>query len=223
VAQKTHDQARLDAELSPAIGDGAAQAFDHGRERNSARGVALRVEEHLDVAHVVGMRALEIGPGEVVEILLRDQHRHALIIQIEKVLQVAETICLPHRFDRRVRQANAIAPRQREHQLRLEAAFHMDVQLAFGKLRDQGIDVVHLRYSRWIRRLSNAPHSNAMRETDGCTRSDSPSGRKPSPASRAWRARAVQQIRNQRQEDDNVCRPMQYPQWPAKAELAIVQ
>ena len=54
-------------------------------------GVALRIEEHLDVADIVRVRALEIGPGEVVEILLGDQHRHALIIDVEKVLQVAET------------------------------------------------------------------------------------------------------------------------------------
>ena len=50
--------------------------------------MALRVEKHFDVPHIVGVRALEIGPGEIVEILFRDQHGHALIIDVEKILQV---------------------------------------------------------------------------------------------------------------------------------------
>src|SRR5262249_3111709 len=100
---------RLYAELSPGIGNGAREAFDHGRERDAAAGVALRVEEHLDVADIVGVRAREIGEGKIVEILLGDQHRHALIVEIEKILQVAEPIGLPHRVDRRIRQADAVA------------------------------------------------------------------------------------------------------------------
>jgi hypothetical protein len=53
-------------------------------------GVSLRIEEHLDVADIVGARALQIGPSKIVEILLGDQDRHALIIDVEKVLQVAK-------------------------------------------------------------------------------------------------------------------------------------
>jgi len=139
MAQKAHDQARLDAERSAGVGDGAGQTFDDGRERDATRRVALRVEEHLDVAHVVRVRALEIGPGKIVEILLRDQHGHALVVDVEKVLQIAEPIRLPHRFDRGIRQADAVAARQRKHQLRLEASFDVNVQLAFGQLRDQDV------------------------------------------------------------------------------------
>jgi hypothetical protein len=114
VAQETHDQARVDAELRSRIGDGMGETIDHGRERNAAAGVALRIEEHLDVAHVVSVCALKIGPGEVVEILLGDEHRHALIVEIEKVLQVAEAIRLPQRLDRRILQLDTVATRQRE-------------------------------------------------------------------------------------------------------------
>jgi hypothetical protein len=128
------------------------QAFDHGRERDAAAGVALRVEEHLDVADVVGVGAREIGPGEVVEILLGDQHRHALIVDVEEILQVAEPISLPHRVDRRIRQADAVAARQRKHQLRLQAALDVNVQLAFGEPRDQSVGVMHAKQ----RRLSDA-------------------------------------------------------------------
>jgi hypothetical protein len=111
--------------------------------------VALRVEEHLDVADVVGVRALEIGPGKVVEIPLRDQHGHALIVNVEKVLQVAEPIRLPHRLDRRIWQADAVAARQREHKLRLEAAFDVNMQLAFGKLRDEDVGGLHCVGPSW--------------------------------------------------------------------------
>ena len=104
MAQEAHDQACRYAELAPGIGNGAAKTFDHGRERDAAGGVALRVEEHFDVADVVGVGALEIGEGKVVEILLRHQHRHAEVVDVEEILQVAEPIRLPHRVDRRIRQ-----------------------------------------------------------------------------------------------------------------------
>ena len=62
--------------LTPSCRPASAMRTAAGRRSRSRRrcrgGVALRVEEHLDVAHVVGMHALEIGPGEVVEILLGD-------------------------------------------------------------------------------------------------------------------------------------------------------
>src|SRR5262245_1470985 len=96
--------------------------------------------------------AREIGEGKVVEILLGDQHRHALIVDVEEILQVAEPIRLPHRVDRRIRQADAVAARQRKHQLRLEAPLDVNVQLAFGELRDQSVGVMHAKQ----RRLSDA-------------------------------------------------------------------
>src|ERR1700730_8662506 len=143
MAKEAHDQACLYAELSPGIGNGGGEAFDHGRERDAAAGVALRIEEHLDVADVVGVGAREIGPGEVVEILLRDQYRHAAIVEVEEILQVAEPISLPHGVDPRIRQADAVAARQRKHQLRLQAALDVNVQLAFGEPRNQSVGVMH--------------------------------------------------------------------------------
>ena len=88
MAQKAHDQAGADAELVARLAAGARQAVHHRLERDAAAGVALRIEEHLDMAHIVGLGALEIGQGEVEEILLGDQHRHALIVDVEKVLQL---------------------------------------------------------------------------------------------------------------------------------------
>ena len=137
MAQEAHDQACADAELAPRPGDRARKAVHHGREGDAARRVALRIEEHLDMAHIVGLRALEIRPGEIEEVLLGDEHRHALVVDVEKVLQLRELIGAAQRLDRRERQRDAVAPREREHQLGLEAALDVDVQLAFRQAADE--------------------------------------------------------------------------------------
>ena len=100
MAQEAHDQARPHAELALRIGDGAIKPVDHGGEGNAASSVALRIEEHFHVPDIVGMRPLQVGEGQVVEILLGDQDRHALIIDVEKILQVAEPVSLAHRVHR---------------------------------------------------------------------------------------------------------------------------
>src|SRR6516162_6016131 len=97
----------------------------------------LRIEEHLEIADVRCARALEIGPGKVVEILLRAQYRHALIVDVEKILEPGEMIGTAQRVHRVIGETNAVSPRQGEEKLGLEAAFHMDMQLAFGQAVDQ--------------------------------------------------------------------------------------
>ena len=47
-----------------------ADALDDDGEGHAARHVALRVEEHLDVPRAVGVRAPQVGGGELVEVLL---------------------------------------------------------------------------------------------------------------------------------------------------------
>src|SRR5258708_35088046 len=64
-------------------------------------------------------------------------------VDVEESMQVAEPISLPHRVDRRLRPADAVAARQRKHQLRLQAALDVNVQLAFGEPRDQSVGVMH--------------------------------------------------------------------------------
>src|ERR1700737_1067377 len=99
MAQKAHDQACLHTQLSPRITNRAMETFDHRREWDTTGCVSLRVEEHLDMADIISARSFEICPGEVVEILLRFQHGHALIVDVEKILQVPELIGLPQRID----------------------------------------------------------------------------------------------------------------------------
>ena len=99
--------------------------------------MALRVEEHLDMAHIVGVGAFEIRKGEIEEIPLGDQHGHALIVDVEKVLQLPELIGAAQCLNRPERQGDAVASREREHQLGLEATLDVDVQLAFRQAADQ--------------------------------------------------------------------------------------
>ena len=62
---------------------------------------------------------------------------------IEKILQVLKPVGLAQGFDRCIRQADAVAARQRKHQLRLEAALDVNVQLAFGQGFDQRVGCMH--------------------------------------------------------------------------------
>ncbi len=144
VTEEAHDQARADAKFAFGVADGAMQPADHGCKGDAARSVTLRVEEHLDVADIVSMGPLQIGECQVVKVLLGDEHRHAPIVEVEKVLEVTELIGLPQRFNEFIGQLDSIPPRQCEHHLGLEAAFDVNMQLAFRQSRNQRFCVVHL-------------------------------------------------------------------------------
>ena len=69
VAQKAQDQ-RASTPSSRRALRARGQAVDHGRERDAALGVRLRVEEDLGVDDVVGRGAAEVRHRHVVEVLL---------------------------------------------------------------------------------------------------------------------------------------------------------
>jgi hypothetical protein len=102
VTQKAHDQAGANAKLTSRIDHGAMQAADNRGECNPPRGVPLRVEKHLDMPDIVVTRASEIRPGEIVKVLLGDEHGHALIVDVEEILKAIELISLAQRLDRSV-------------------------------------------------------------------------------------------------------------------------
>jgi hypothetical protein len=80
VAQEAHDQLALDAEDALGVHLRPADAADNDAERHAAAGMRLRIEEHLGVTHVVGMRLDQIGEGEIVEIGLMHKHPHTLVV-----------------------------------------------------------------------------------------------------------------------------------------------
>src|SRR6202522_1486436 len=86
MAQEAHDEAGADAQFAQSRTAGAMKAVDDCLKSNAAAGMALGIEKHLDMAHIVRLRAQQIGPCQVEEILLGDQNRHSPVVDIEKVL-----------------------------------------------------------------------------------------------------------------------------------------
>ena len=122
------------------IGLRAGQARDHRLERDAARRVALRIEEELDIADILAGGLAEIVHRQVVEIRLGQQHRHALVVEVEEILQVGEGIGAAQRLDMSIGEADVVALGEREHQLRLQAALDMDVQLRLRQPRDRCVN-----------------------------------------------------------------------------------
>ena len=89
-------------------------------ERHAAVGVGLGIEEDLGVPDVVGGDALEIGEGQVLEVLAGQQHVRPGVVDVEEVLQVGEVIGRPNRLDAVERDGHPVPLGQLEHQLGLK-------------------------------------------------------------------------------------------------------
>ncbi|KWV86725.1 hypothetical protein PFLmoz3_03809 [Pseudomonas fluorescens] len=140
VAQEAEDQTAGDAQLLLAVFKRSGDAVEHHFERHATIGVGLRVEEGFGVNHVLGFAAQQVSPGQVVEVLGRAQHIGALVIQVEKLLQVVEGVGFAQGFDVVPWQRNLVALGQGEQQLRLQRAFQVQVQFSLG----QGVEpIVH--------------------------------------------------------------------------------
>ncbi len=145
MAQEAEDQAAADAQLLAAILERLADAVEHHFESNVSVGVGLRVEEGFGVDHVLGLAALQVGPGQVVEVLLGAQHVGALVIQVEELLQVVEGIGTAQGLHIGPGQGDLVALGQGEQQLGLQRAFQVQVQFGLG----QGVQpVIHIGSSQ---------------------------------------------------------------------------
>ncbi|MNE28649.1 hypothetical protein D3C80_1220960 [compost metagenome] len=133
VAQEAQDQAAADAQLLLAILERSADAIEHHFEGNAAIGVGLRVEERLGMDHVLRLAAQQVGPGQVVEVLLGAQHVGALVVEVEKLLQVVERIGRAQGFDVVPGQGDLVAFGQGEQQLGLQRSFQVQVQFCLGQ------------------------------------------------------------------------------------------
>ena len=142
VAQEAQDEFRTHPPVRLGLVERPGNAGHDGVEGNAAVRMALRIEEDLDMAHIVGPHPLEIGPGEIEEILFGHQHIHADIIDVEKVLQVGEIIGRPDLLDARVGDVQTIAPGQGKHQLGLQRAFQVQVKLGLGQGLDEADKIV---------------------------------------------------------------------------------
>jgi hypothetical protein len=137
VPQKAHDQLGCDPELPLRAVEGIRQSGHHRVEGNAAPGMPLGIEEHLDMPHILGRHPGEVGEGEIEEILPGPQHRHAGVIEIEKVLERVEPIGRPDRVDVGIRQRHAVARGEVHHHLGLERPLDVKMQLRLGHGRDE--------------------------------------------------------------------------------------
>src|SRR2546421_7753071 len=129
VAKKTQDQPAADVEPITSILERPVDASDHRLERDTAVRVRLGIEEDLGMAHALAGGPGQVGPGEVVEVLLFEQYAAARVIDVEEGLQVAENVGPADVRDRGVRQGNGVSACQLEHQIRLEGALDVEMEL----------------------------------------------------------------------------------------------
>ena len=129
VAEKAQDQPAADAKPIASVVERPVDASDHRLERNPAIRMRLGIEEDLGVAHALASGPNQIGPGQVIEVLFLEKYAAARVIDVEEGLQVAENISVAHVLDRGIGQRNSVSACQLEHQLRLECALDVEMEL----------------------------------------------------------------------------------------------
>ena len=127
--QEAHDELGRDAEPLLPLGERGRDALQNHVEGHPPSRVRLWIEEHLHMHDAIAMRTFEIGEGQVVKVTLVQQRRHALVVHVQERLQVGELVRGAQFLRRSIRQPNAIAARDFEHQLGLERALDVNVQL----------------------------------------------------------------------------------------------
>ena len=143
MAEEAHDQLRRDAETQLGLAHPRKQALDRNREGQAAIGMRFGIEEDFRMHAGIGMQPREIGQGQLAEIILRLQHIRALIVDVEKILQVREGVGRPHLIDRPERDVDPVPPAQREHQFRLKRAFDVKVKFRLGNAANEGFGYGH--------------------------------------------------------------------------------
>ena len=109
--------------------------------------MGLRIEHDLGVDHAIGGRPSEVCSRKVVEVLACLQDLGTSVINIQKILQIREVVSRSHVLHRSIGNSDAIAFGEREHELRLKAAFDMQVKLGLGQSDDEAGEVIHERCS----------------------------------------------------------------------------
>jgi hypothetical protein len=107
--------------------------------------VSLRVEEDLRVHHVVAAGPLQIRPRQVVEVLFLLQDSGARVVDLQKRLQVGKLVRRQGFLDGGVRQGHPVALAEREHQVGLERALDVYVEL---RLRELAYEIARHRTAR---------------------------------------------------------------------------
>jgi hypothetical protein len=127
VTQEAEDDARRDAVVPLTVGESTCDAVDDRRERDTAVGVRLRVEEDLGVPDALPGRTVQVPSSEVVEVLLGDEGTTPRVVDVEEGLEVVEHVRGAHRLDIGIWQLDPVPLREPEHELGLERALDVEV------------------------------------------------------------------------------------------------
>ncbi|MND73926.1 hypothetical protein D3C80_655120 [compost metagenome] len=150
VTQEAQDQAAADAQLLLAVLEGTGDTVEHHFKGDATVGVGLRVEERFGVDNVLRLAALQVSPGQVVEILFGAQYVGATVIKVEEFLQVVEGVGCPQGFDIAPWQGDLVAFGQGEQQLRLQRTLQVQVQFSLGQgikpVVHGGVSSVHIAF-----------------------------------------------------------------------------
>ena len=132
IAQEAQDEVGGQAGLA-GLDDGAVIAADNRLDGDAARGVGLRVEEAFGAHDTIRAGALEVGSGQVVEVVLVLEDIHGRVVDSQEGREVVELVRRLDLFDRGLADIDAVLAGQGQLQVRLEGAFQVQVQLGFGQ------------------------------------------------------------------------------------------
>src|SRR5881392_3678159 len=149
ISQKTQDQFRGNSQFSLAIRESVMDSFDHRANRNTARSMRLWIEKDFGMPDVLFFGLSEISPRDVEEITIMTKHAAPLVINVEEGLQIGKCIGFPDFVRRIKREMDPVPQRQLKHQLRLERALNMQVQLGLGHAFDEALHRFHCK--PWVR------------------------------------------------------------------------
>jgi len=84
--------------------------MDHSFKGDSPVYMGLGIEENFRMAHILAADLLKICPHQVVEILFRLQNPGALVVDIQKILELGEVIGFPDLIHGIIGQFDLIPP-----------------------------------------------------------------------------------------------------------------
>ena len=123
----------------------------------------LRVEEELRVDDAIGVRTLEVGPGEGFVVGSMEEDGHADEVVGEEIVEGGEArVALQQgggggegRVGRSGREADVVGGCEGEEEGGGEGAFEMHVVFAFGEVGEEGVDgvVAHRGCGVWRWRI----------------------------------------------------------------------
>jgi hypothetical protein len=84
------------------------------------------------MTHALRGGLLQVGPGQLVEVLLYERDLSALVVEIQKRPQVGEVVSLAKLPHGAVPETYPIASGHLEHHLRFQGTFDVNMQLRLG-------------------------------------------------------------------------------------------